>query len=128
MKRLVPLALLAIAACRDEPLPISAPSGQSITPHETLFEDQAGNTIGILRYIAPAIARDTGTINFAQAEDDLEYLCQRDGIDLVNRGKADQIIVSLIDQPSPRGETNPDVTKFIALFRVENETCIWELF
>jgi hypothetical protein len=42
--------------------------------------------------------------------------------------ESDLIVISLADQETEFGATNPDATQFFDLFKVKNKTCIWEAF
>ena len=105
------------------------PSGQPLKHYETLYEQQNGKQVLILRYLAPQIARATGTIDAEAAEGDMDYICRSTGLRLANLDATTaEIIVNLIDQPHERGARNPDVTQFLKVFSIKDNTCIWELF
>ena len=121
---LLSVALLAPGVAAAE---VTLPSGQSVEPFDTLTEEQAGLSVLILRYVAPQIDRETGTVDVAAASLDLDHLCATDGLDLAS-DEIDQIVVTLMSQALPRGQTNPDVTQFFGLYSIEDGTCIWEPF
>jgi len=105
------------------------PSGQPLKHLETLYEEQEGKKVLILRYLAPQIARNGGLIDAETAEGDMDYICRSTGLRLAKLDKnAEEIIVTLIDQPLERGARNPAVTQFIKVFSIKDNTCIWELF
>ncbi|EBA02334.1 hypothetical protein RB2150_16212 [Rhodobacterales bacterium HTCC2150] len=105
------------------------PSGQSLEHFETLYEQQNGKKVLILRYLAPQIARDSGNIDAEMAEGDMDYICRSTGLRLAKLdGDTQEIIVTLIDQPHERGARNPKVTQFFKVFSIKDNTCIWELF
>jgi len=106
------------------------PSGQPVTLSEVLVEDVAGQSWVRFRFLAPAIARDGGTVDAETAETDGFHLCETLALPYLKeyKLKADQIVVSFSDMPVTFGETSPEATQFFYQFRPENSTCIWELF
>ncbi len=126
------LLLIAALPARGQDL-MQVPSGQVMLPYEALWEDHLseganGETWLILRFLAPEISKSKGRISFAEAEGDLVFLCTNIGLPLaaMTGGGVDQIIVTLLEKPLPRGQRDPDVTKFINAFRVTEGACIWE--
>lgn len=108
---------------------IDVPSGQDISRHEILVEphQDVHETWLVLRYLAPQIARDGGSLSYADAAADLDFLCAEVGLKAAqDMGNIDQIVVTLMDQPLARGEANPDVTQFNSAYRVVEGACIWE--
>jgi hypothetical protein len=112
-------------------LAIPVPSGQLVTLHETIW-----NVVGPeglvtrFRFIAPAINRDAGTVDFEAASIDLMYLCQEYALQKLSQSGPvpAQVIVSLADRPLPFGEAAPEATQYFEAFRIENGACIWEVF
>jgi len=128
---LIVLATTPISASAAKLLAV--PSGQVLVPYEALWEDRLHNgetaeTWLILRFLAPDIARKGGRITFDDAEADLGFLCETVGIPLARStgGGVDQIVVTLLDRPLPRGERNPDVTQFGNAYRIVDNACQWE--
>lgn len=120
-----PHAPLAIAADGR----IVLPSGQVVTLVETL--DHAAGPDGPalrFRFLAPAIARNGGTIPAEVAQDDMLALCEGYALPRLTEPLPSQIIISLSDRPVPFGETDPDATQFFDSFRPENGRCIPEAF
>lgn len=110
---------------------ISVPSGQPVTLFEHFLETQEdGTTWYRLRYIAPQIARETGSVTYAAAEEDFLHLCTNDAlVRLTEAGaEAGTIVISLMDRPVEFGASDPQATQFFEAFRRENATCIWEGF
>ena len=112
-------------------LAIAVPSGQVVTLQETIWN--APGPEGLVtrfRFVAPAIARDGGTVDFETASADILHLCQNFALDrVVQSGPVPvQVIVSLADQVVPFGEAAPEATQFFEAFRIENGSCIWEAF
>jgi hypothetical protein len=117
-------ALLAVPVAAQEAQKM--PSGLVVHPFEAFFEEQGTQTWLILRYLAPDIARDLGRFDADQVQNDLDHLCQTDG--LAQADGADGVLITLLDRPHERGVADPSVTQFISPYRIENGTCIWELY
>lgn len=110
---------------------IAVPSRQVVTLQETIWN--APGPTGLVtrfRFVAPAIARDGGTVDFEAASADIVHLCQTYALERVVQSGAipAQVIISLADQALPFGESAPDATQFFEAFRIENGSCIWEAF
>jgi len=101
-----------------------------LLPYETLWEDHVEDkeTWLILRFLAPDIARAKGKLGFGDVVADLDMLCETIGLPLIKMtgGGVDQVLVTLMDQPVPRGLRDPEVTKFMNAYRVIEGTCEWE--
>ena len=121
------LAALPVMAAE----PMKVPSGQILLPYEFLWEDHLdegakGEAWMILRFLAPGIAKAGGTVKFEEAEKDIEFICATVGLPLaVSTGAVDQIIVNLMDQPLPRGESDSEVTQYMGAYRVVDGKCEW---
>ena len=106
------------------------PSGQSIELSEVLIDEVGVEAWLRFRFVAPAIARDTGTVTYADAEGDFQALCDgfaltyMDDFDL----NADVIVISLMDRPVPFGTADPEATQFFEAFRAGPDGCIWEAY
>jgi Family of unknown function (DUF6497) len=110
---------------------IAVPSGQVVTLQETIWN--APGPMGMVtrfRFLAPAIARNGGTVDFAAASADMAHLCQAFALDrVVQAGAAPaQVIISLADQVVPFGEAAPEATQYFEAYRIEDGACIWEAF
>jgi hypothetical protein len=103
------------------------PSGQPVEPLDTLTEDQAGETVLILRYVADGLSRELDDAQIEAAMADLDHLCATDGVALADDA-TDRVIVTMMSAPLPRGMVDPDVTQFFGLYSVADGTCIWEAF
>jgi len=82
------------------------------------------------RFLAPEIAREGGRIEFAQAEEDMKFLCESYALPRIaeNGPKPTQIIISLSDRIVEFGSVDPAATQFFEAYRPEDTTCIWEGF
>lgn len=128
--------ILRVEAMGGQVLPgedavISVPSGQVVTLQETIWN--APGPEGLVtrfRFVAPAINLETGGVDFETAAADIVHLCQTYALDrVVQMGPIPaQVVVSLSDRPLPFGETAPEATQYFEAFRIENGSCIWEVF
>lgn len=121
----------AVAAlCATQASALDLPSGQSVELHEVVVEEISGQTAARFRFIAPAIARDGGTVRFTDAELDMAELCEAVALPYIEEHglPAQSIVISLADREVEFGSSDPDATQFFDAFRVEGSTCIWEAF
>jgi hypothetical protein len=113
------------------PSPDALPSGQSVLAHDMTFERQADGELWlVLRYIAPRIAREGGDLDYDDIAADLDALCAAAAphVAVWSGGRdavPDQIMVSLMDRPVPRGVADPDARIFIAAYGLEADGCVW---
>jgi hypothetical protein len=105
-----------------------APSGASIDLIEVLVDEVSAETWLRFRFLAPSIARESGSVSFAQIEQDFEYLCQEVALPYLARHEleAEVVVVSLLDRPVAFGAADPEATQYIDVFRVSSGTCEWE--
>ena len=106
------------------------PSGQSVTLHEVLVDMVNGENWLRFRFVAPSIGADKGKVSHGDAAKDIEHLCAAVAVPYIAEYdlKSDLVVVSMADQKTEFGETNPDATQFFEAFRVQNDICIWEAF
>lgn len=112
----------------DDLIPV--PSGQPV-----VLQDVVWNVIGAqgftlrFRFVAPEI-RAGGSVDFDTAVADMQVLCAEYARPRATdfRGAPAQIIISMAEKPVAFGETLPDVVQFFEAFRIEGETCIWEIY
>ncbi len=110
---------------------IAVPSGQEVS-----FVDTVTNAPGALgltvrfRFLAPGIARGTGTISAEVAQEDMAHLCETYALPrLASTGpRPEQVVISLMDRLVPFGERDPEATQYFEAYRVEGGACIWEGF
>lgn len=134
-RALLLLALMAAplpaAASAQGTDPISVPSGQPVSLIETIIgQPGPGGLTARFRFLAPEIARDSGSVSFAEAEPDMLYLCESYALPrlAVPGPQVSQIIISLSDRVLPFGQTAPEATQFFEAYRPEDGHCIWEGF
>lgn len=112
-------------------LVVPVPSGQWVR-----FVDVVMNAPGPegmvarFRFVAPAIAKETGSVDFEVAVTDMAHLCQNFALPrIASTGPTpSQIIISFADRDVPFGEAVPEATQFFEAYRVEGDACIWEAF
>lgn len=111
---------------------IKVPSGQLVLPYEALWEDHEDadgkrESWLVLRFLAPQIAKSLGQITGAQAAEDIDHICDSVALPMIEimGGGIDQVIVTLLDQPAPRGLRDPSVTKFMGAYIPEEGACAW---
>ncbi len=123
------LACLAQPVCAEEE--IAVPSGQTITFLEMVQSAPGpGGLTYRFRFLAPAIARQGGTVSDDQAFEDMAQLCEGYALShLSNIGpQPSQIIISLADRPVPFATPDPEATQYFEAFRLQDGTCIWDGF
>lgn len=124
--------LLCVAqVCQAETDQIPVPSGQAVTWVDTIHTAPGPDGLTVrFRFLAPAIARDGGTVVIDDAFVDMAYLCETWAIPrLAALGpQPEQVIISLADQPVPFGEIAPEVTQLFEAYRPDGAACIWEGF
>ncbi|WP_147277251.1 DUF6497 family protein [Rhodovulum sp. 12E13] len=122
----------AAAGAQEMPaVPPALPSGQQVVPLDMALERQGDGQVWlVLRYLAPRIARETGDLGFDDVIADLDALCAGPGLVAAAQAEAtgpapDQIVVTLMDRPVPRGATDPGATLFIEAYIPGPEGCTW---
>ena len=104
------------------------PSGQNVSLMEVRSDDLGTDTWLRFRFLAPAIARDSGVVDFAGAEADMAHLCAHVAVPYVAEHGSDAglVVISLSDRALAFGESDPAATQYFDAFRVEGDRCIWE--
>ncbi|MCK0167286.1 DUF6497 family protein [Jannaschia sp. S6380] len=84
-----------------------------------------GGAQAVLRFIAPQIARDGGTVDPDAALADLDWLCRTHGLPIaaLPAARSDKLVVTLMDRPVPRGTTDPEATQYFGLYAIEEGEC-----
>jgi Family of unknown function (DUF6497) len=110
---------------------IVVPSGQGVMLHDVIVDAPSpGTAIYRFRYLAPAIARDGGTMNFETSIADMQHLCESYALPRLTAPLPAklEVIISFADLPVPFGETNPQATQFFVAFTIKDGLCILEPF
>ena len=109
---------------------IAVPSGQPVTLQEVIWNAPGAQGLTLrFRFVAPDI-RAGGPVDFDTAMTDMLHLCQTYALPrLAEFGPApEQVIISLADAPLPFGESAPEATQFFEAYRIEDGTCVWEIY
>jgi len=119
---------LALLLAATPALALDVPSGQPVSLQEVLVDSVGPQTWLRFRLIAPAIARETGEIDYQTAAGDMMHLCQELALPYIGEHDltGDVIVISLADRETEFGVADPEVTQFFEAFHIENDLCIWE--
>ncbi|MGB7242354.1 MAG: DUF6497 family protein [Sulfitobacter sp.] len=125
------MRLVATLICATLATPLAAldvPSGQPLDLREVLIDTVNTETWVRFRFVAPQIARGTGSVTFEDAEADMAHLCDAVALPYLHEYDlaGEVVVVSLSDRPMEFGSADPDATQFIEVFRVETGACVWE--
>ena len=129
MIRWLIFTLLGTLPAMAETVPV--PSGQDVT-YLDMIANQPG-TAGLtyrFRFVAPAIAREGGTVAAEDAAPDMDFLCVSYALPrlAVIGPEPAQVVISLSDRPVEFGTPTPEATQFFEAYRIEGDLCIWEGF
>ena len=110
---------------------IPVPSGQPVILQEVINNERgpAGLTARF-RFVAPEISQSTGGISFEIASQDMEDLCNTFALPRIESASPQprQIIISLAEESTEFGVSNPNLTQFFEAYSIENGQCVWEGF
>lgn len=121
--------ILPLPAVAEEPLAL--PSGQKVTLIEALTNIPGNDGLAVrYRFLAPQIARDTGTIDADIAGADMDWLCNTYALPRLplNGPQPAEIIISMSDMNVPFGEDHPEATQFFNSYGIEDGACQWEIY
>lgn len=131
MKGLTLLAALAAFPALAAEDPLAVPSGQAVSYLDTIAGEPgpSGPTLRV-RFVAPQIAREGGTVGIAEAGADMLFLCENFALPRLAgiEPPVAQVIISLSDRPVEFGVPAPEATQFFEAYRPEGGACIWEGF
>ena len=127
--RLWPGAVPTPPPAFDGPV-VQVPSGQQVFYVETVQNIPGQGLVYRFRFVAPAIARDGGTVTAEAAQADMQALCDSFAVARIpaTGPQPRQIIISLSDRAVPFGEPVPEATQFFEAYRIEAGACVWEMF
>ncbi|WP_281173423.1 DUF6497 family protein [Leisingera methylohalidivorans] len=113
--------------------PVAVPSGQPVTLAEVLLDEaagQAGETWARFRFLAPEIARGSGSVGYEAAAPDMDHLCETLALPYLAEQDltAARVVISLSDRAVPFGAQDPAATQFFEAYRPDSAACIWEAF
>lgn len=119
----------AAAAQQDEAKEerLILPSGLEAYLHETLWDERSTGLAYRFRFVAPDL---TGQEDFETKMTDLEYLCNSYAVPrMANIGpQPTQIVISIANQESEFGVTDPNVIQIFEAYTLDQGGCIWEMF
>lgn len=110
---------------------IPVPSGQEVRFLDVILGEPGPEGLTArFRFIAPAIARDGGTVNAEAAQEDMAALCSNFALQrITNTGpQPAQIIIALADREVPFGEPAPEATQYFEAYSLADGMCVWEPF
>lgn len=110
---------------------ITVPSGQKVTLLDVITNVPGPEGLTArFRFLAPAIAKDGGTVDAETAAIDMDHLCQSYALPRISSlGPLPvQIILSMSDRDVPFGEARPDATQYFNAYSIADGQCIWEMF
>ena len=110
---------------------IEVPSGQTVTLLDVIT-DVAGpeGLTARFRFLAPAIAREGGSIDPETAALDMDFLCQSFALARIatTGPQPSQIIISMSDVDVPFGQSRPDATQLFNSYSIADGTCVWDIY
>jgi hypothetical protein len=109
--------------------PVSGlPSGQSVELTDVLLDEAPGALWVRFRFLAPAIARQGGTVWATQAFEDMDHLCNTVALPYLAEYALDpvRIVISLSDRAVAFGEPAPEATQYFGQYSQGPEGCMWE--
>ncbi|MFD3190582.1 DUF6497 family protein [Sedimentitalea sp. HM32M-2] len=109
---------------------ITVPSGQPVELNEVLVDDRPGEVWIRFRFVAPQIARQSGSVDYGQAAADMDHLCRNLVLPYLAEYalSPSRVVISLSDRDVPFGLAAPEATQFFEAYRLEDADCIWEEF
>ena len=110
---------------------IPVPSGQDVQFVDLIRSDPGPDGLTLrFRFVAPAIARDGGTVDADTAQVDMLALCNDYALPrLPTPGPVpSQIIIVLSDRDVPFGDTAPEATQYFEAYSFADGVCTWEPF
>jgi len=110
---------------------IEVPSGQDVRFLDTVMNAPGTDGVTVrFRFVAPAIAKQGGSVEYDTAAADMEHLCTVFALPKIAAMTPvpSQVVISFSAAEVPFGEAAPEVTQFFEAYRVEDGTCIWEAF
>ncbi|MCA0274203.1 MAG: DUF6497 family protein [Proteobacteria bacterium] len=110
---------------------IPVPSGQEVRFLDVIHGEPGPEGLTArFRFVAPAIARDGGTVAPEAAQEDMAALCSAFALQRIAKigPQPVQIIIVLSDREVAFGETVPEATQYFEAYSLADGMCIWEPF
>lgn len=104
------------------------PSEQPVELFEVLIDKVGAEDWLRFRFLAPTIGKQVGARSFVDVEADMEHLCTTVAQPYMAAHKlqADVVAIALLDRPVAFGQSDPNSTQYVDIFRVTSGTCVWE--
>lgn len=125
------LAALAVAAgCQEENAAgptVEVPSGRTLSLIDVITNAPGpAGAAARFRFLAPGLAPE----DVEAAAADMQVVCDSFALERTDGmvPEPQQIIITFMSAEVPFGEAAPDVVQFFESFRIENGTCLWEVF
>lgn len=128
------LMAMAAAAAAAGPLPlekIALPSGQKVSFVDVVRDAAGPDGLTLrFRFLAPAIARDGGTVPIDAAQADMQVLCDQFALPrLADTGpQPAEIVISLADRPVAFGQADEAATQVFDAYAIEDGACVVQAF
>jgi Family of unknown function (DUF6497) len=134
IRSLRPLSLLCaigvLSACQEEAAAgevVSVPSGRELRLIDIVTNAPGPEGAAArFRFLAPGLGPD----DFETVSADMQAICDSFALGRISGmvPEPQQIIVSFASAEVPFGEAAPDVVQFFESYRVEGDSCIWEVY
>jgi Family of unknown function (DUF6497) len=124
------MGLLAVAGCQDDAADgpkVKVPSGREVTLIDVITNAPGPNGAAArFRFLAPGLS----DADAEAAAQDMQMVCDSFAVSRIDGmvPEPQQIIISFMSETVPFGEPAPNVVQFFESYRVENDSCIWEVF
>lgn len=133
---LLPAALCAGMACGQEGpqvvdgrgAAVQVPSGQDVSLQDVIWNVPGPDGMTTrFRFLAPGIA---GTVDFDATAADMAALCEDYALPRLSEfgPQPEQVVISLADRAVVFGDSAPEAVQFFESYRIEDGTCVWEMF
>ncbi|MGJ8585090.1 MAG: DUF6497 family protein [Marinosulfonomonas sp.] len=124
------MAVSVVQGAAAQAAPMDVPSGLELRYFETISDHSQQGLSYRFRFIAPAIAREFGEVDFETLEKDMAFLCNSFALPRIpNMGpKPSQIVISIADRETKFGFPDPEATQIFEAYSIDGDTCIWEPF
>ena len=104
------------------------PSLQTVELFEVLIDKVGTEDWLRFRFLAPGIGKGADELSFADVEADMAHLCETVARPYMREHSlsADVVAIALLDRPVSFGQSDPEATQYIDVFRVTSGACVWE--
>ena len=123
-------ALAGVSGCQEdkpEGQAVEVPSGRTLSLIDVITNAPGPEGAAArFRFLAPDLAPE----EMEAAAADMQAVCDSFALKRIDGmvPEPQQIIITFMSAEVPFGEAAPDVVQFFESFRVEGNTCVWEVF